>query len=379
LEEAQKPFSLSDGPLIRARLLHLAENDHVLLLTMHHIVSDAWSAAVFLNELSELYAAFVANRPSPLVDLTIQYADYAKWQRDRLQGATLQSQIIYWREQLKEVPTILNLPFDRPRPAIQRFHGAYESIPLDAELSSRLRQSGLQEDTTLFMTLLAGFYALLGRYSGQEQVLIGTDVANRITPELETLMGFFINLLPLRGDLSGNPTFRELLARVRESALGAYAHQEVPFEKLVEELQPERSPSHNPLVQVLFVMQNVPRQKRNLPGLDLSPFEVPITRSKFDLAVFIVEGQEHVVGNWMYSTDLFDRSTVLRMANHYENLLRNALARPDDRLSSLEMLSEAEIKQSNNEKDQRKRSHLQKLITSEPKRIGLSAGSTKES
>jgi amino acid adenylation domain-containing protein len=379
LEEAQKPFSLPDGPLIRARLLHLAENDHVLLLTMHHIVSDAWSAAVFLNELSELYAAFVANKPSPLVDLAIQYADYAKWQRDRLQGATLQSQIGYWREQLKEVPTILNLPFDHSRPAIPRFHGAYESIPLDAELSSRLRQSGLKEDTTLFMTLLAGFYALLGRYSGQEQILIGTDVANRITPELETLMGFFINLLPLRGDLSGNPTFRELLARVRESTLGAYAHQEVPFEKLVQELQPERNPSHNPLVQVLFVMQNVPRQKRNLPGLDLSPFEVPITRSKFDLAVFIVESQEQVVGNWMYSTDLFDRSTVLRMANHYENLLRNAIARPDDRLSSLEMFSEAEIKQSNSEKDQRKRSHLQKLITSEPKRIGLSAGSTKES
>ena len=370
-QEAVTPFNLSTGPLVRAALLQLAPEDHILLLTMHHIVSDAWSAGVFLQELSELYEAFSSGRRSPLPELTIQYADYAAWQRQWFQGEVLGNQLAYWREQLKGAPPLLQLPTDRPRPQTQSFRGAYESIPLAAEVSSALKKFSQQEGMTLFMTLLAGFQTLLSRYSGQEQIVLGTDVANRTTTETERLIGFFINLLALRGDLSGNPTFRELLGRVRESALGAYAHQDMPFDKLVEELQPERSLSHNPIVQALFVMQNIPRQKRDLAGLKLTPFEMPITRSKFDLAVFMVESESGLVGNWLYSTDLFERATILRMASNFETLLRSAVSQPDARISTLEMLTEEEKQQRGAEKKQRKQSQLKKLITLEPKAVSL--------
>jgi non-ribosomal peptide synthetase component F len=227
------------------------------------------------------------------------------------------------------------------------------------------------------MALLAGFQALLSRYSGEEQIVVGTDLANRTMSETEPLIGFFINLLALRTDFSGNPTFREILGRVREVTLGAYAHQDMPFDKLVEELQPERSLSHNPLVQVLFVMQNIPKLKRELPGLELLPFEMPITRSKFDFAVFMVEGDEGLTGNWLYSTDLFERATILRMAGHLENLLRNAVAEPDTRLQALEFFSEEERQKAGAEKKERKQSQLKKLMSVEPKAISLAAGSLK--
>jgi non-ribosomal peptide synthetase component F len=225
---------------------------------------------------------------------------------------------------------------------------------------------------------LAGFQALLSRYSGQEQIVVGTDLANRTTTETERLIGFFINLLALRTDLSGNPTFHDVVQRVREVALGAYAHQDMPFDKLVEELQPERTLSHNPLVQVLFVMQNIPRPRRELPGLELMPFEVPITRSKFDMAVFMVETKQGLTSNWLYSTDLFDASTIRRMAGHLETLLRHAISAPQTRLGALEFMTPEEQQQRGADKQQRKQSQLKKLMTLEPKAVSLSQDRSKE-
>ena len=370
-EEALIPFDLATGPLLRAVLLKLAPQDHILLLTMHHIVSDAWSAGIFFQELSGLYESFMTGQPSSLPELTIQYADYAAWQRKWFRDDVLNRQLAYWREHLRGAPPLLQLPIDRPRSKEQTFKGSQEIISFSAETTKALKALGQQEGVTLFMSLLAGFQTLLSRYSGQDQIVIGTDVANRTTTETEQLIGFFINLLALKTDLSGNPTFRELLGRVREVALGAYAHQEMPFDKLVEELQPERSLSHNPIVQTLFVMQNLPRQKRELAGLTLQPFEVPSSRSKFDLAVFVVDGEDKLFSYWLYSTDLFDRTTILRMARHFETLLSHAAAEPDARLSALEMLSDEEKQQKDSEKKQQKKSQLKKLIAAAPKAINL--------
>jgi amino acid adenylation domain-containing protein len=376
-EEAQTPFDLSKGPLLRAKLLRLAGEDHVLLVTMHHIVSDAWSAGVFLNELSMLYKAFSSGEASPLPELPVQYADFAAWQREWLQGEILEEQLNYWRGQLRGAPPLLEVPMDRARPRTQSFRGAYESIPLSADLTQAIKTFARQEGVTLFMALLAGFQALLSRYSGVDQIVVGTDLANRTMSETEPLIGFFINLLALRTDLSGNPSFREVLGRVREVTLGAYAHQDMPFDKLVEELQPDRSLSHNPLVQILFVMQNIPKLMRDLPGLELLPFEIPITRSKFDFAVFMVEADDGLSGNWLYSTDLFERASIVRMAGHLETLLSNAITAPDTRLQSLEFLSDEERKQLGAEKKERKQSQLKKLMSVEPKAISLAAGSGK--
>jgi amino acid adenylation domain-containing protein len=370
-EEALTPFDLAIGPLLHASLLKLSSEDHILLLTMHHIVSDAWSAGIFFQEFSSLYESFVSGRPSSLPELTIQYADYAAWQRKWFQGEVLNNQLAYWRNHLQGAPPVLQLPIDRPRPKVQSFQGSHKAIPFSNEVLGALRKLGQQQGTTLFMTLLAGFQALLSLYSGEEQIVIGTDVANRANADTEQLIGFFINLLALRTDLSGNPTFIELLGRVREVALGAYAHQEMPFDKLVEELQPERSLSHNPLVQVLFVMQNIPRQKRELAGLRIEPFELPVTRSKFDLAVFMVDGEDGLIGYWLYSTDLFDEKTILRMAAHFENLLGNAVAQPETRLRALEILSDDEKQQRDTDKQQKKQSQLKKLLTSEPKAVSI--------
>ena len=290
----------------------------------------------------------------------------------------------YWRNnsstgarQLRGAPPVLKFLTDRPRPKTQSFRGAYESIAFSPELAQALKVFARQEGVTLFMALLAGFQALLSRYSGEDQIVVGTDVANRTMSETEPLIGFFINLLALRTDLSGNPTFREFLGRVREVTLGAYAHQDMPFDKLVEELQPERSLSHNPLVQVLFVMQNIPKLKRDLPGLELLPFEMPITRSKFDFAVFMVEAEDGLTGNWLYSTDLFERASIQRMAGHVETLLRNAVAAPETRLQSLEFRSKEEQERLGAEKQERKQSQLKKLMSVEPKAISLAAGSAK--
>jgi amino acid adenylation domain-containing protein len=376
-EEARTPFDLAKGPLLRAKILRLDARNHVLLLTLHHIVSDAWSAGIFMQELGEIYSAYLQGKPSPLPEITIQYADYAAWQRNFLQGKTLENQIGYWREHLRGAPPLLQLPADRPRPTVRKFHGAYEPIPLANDVTASIKGFCQQEGVTPFMTLLAAFKALLFRHSGQEHIVLGTDIANRTTAETERLMGFFINLLPLHTDLSGNPTFRELVLRVREVALGAYAHQDLPFDKLVEDLQPERSMSHNPIVQALFVMQNIPRQRRELPGLELAPFSLSITRSKFDVAVFMRESDQEMVQEWLYSTELFERETILRMASQFENLLRHAISQPETRLSALEMFSEQQKIELEKQEDARKQSQRKKLMSVEPRTVRLAEADPK--
>jgi amino acid adenylation domain-containing protein len=333
-QEATTPFDLAAGPIIRYRLLKLADEDHILVVNTHHIADDGWSTGILLRELTDLYEAALANQPSPLEPLEIQYADYAVWQRNWLQGDVLQQQVDYWRRQLDGAPPILEIPADRPRPEKSSFRGTIHRFGLPASLLESVRALSRQQGGTVFMTLLAGFQTLVMHYTKQPDVVLGTDLANRTTVQTEALIGFFVNLLAMRTNLSGDPTFAELLGRVRETALGAYAHQDVPFDKLVEELQPERSLSHNPIVQALFVQQNTPRSAKPMPGLTYSwyPLEVP---SKFDMAVFVAETDKGIHGNWVYSTELFDAATIGRMAVLYQLVLERVTANPSMRLSEL--------------------------------------------
>ncbi|HEX7895072.1 MAG TPA: condensation domain-containing protein, partial [Terriglobales bacterium] len=370
-QEAQTPFDLTKGPLLRAKVLKLSANEHILLLTMHHIVSDAWSAGIFFQELAALYTAFSQNQPSPLPELQLQYADYAAWQRNYLQGKVLDEQLAYWREHLRGAPALLQLPSDRPRPEVRTFEGAWDPLPLATDVPEAVKAFCHREGVTSFMTMLAAFNALLSRYSGEQHIVLGTDIANRTTAETERMIGFFINLLPLHVDLSGDPTFRELVQRVREIALGAYAHQDIPFDKLVEDLRPERSLSHNPIVQALFVMQNIPTQRRELPGLEMTGFQVPLSRSKFDVAVFIREQGASTIQDWLYSTELFDRSTILRMASNFETLLRDAVTNPEKRVSALQLQSVEELQKSEEEKNARKQSQRKKLMSAAPKKVDI--------
>src|SRR3990172_5937896 len=344
-EEAKRPFNLSQDLMLRATLLRLGEQDHVLLLVMHHIASDGWSMGVLFRELSALYGAFSSGGPSPLPELPIQYADFAHWQRQWLQGEVLESQLSYWKKQLNGSLPVLELPTDHPRPPVQTFLGAWQSLVLPKALSESLKALSRQEGVTLFMTLLGAFQTLLHRYASQDDVVVGTPVANRNRAEIEGLIGFFVNTLVMRTDLSGNPSFRELLAQVREVALGAYAHQDLPFEKLVEELHPKRDLSRNPLFQVGFVLQNAGRQALELLGLTLNPLEVGSGTAKFDLTLSMVEGAEGLRGTLEYNTDLFDAATVTRMLGHYQRLLEGIVANPEQRISDLPLLTEAERKQ----------------------------------
>jgi len=371
-EESLRPFDLAKGPLLRVKLFRLRKEDHLLLLTMHHIVSDAWSAAVFYQEFTALYNSFVSGGTANLPELTIQYADYAYWQRQWLEGSTLDNQLRFWREQFRGVSPLLTLPTDRARPEIRTSRGGHETVAWPKELTDGLKAVSRKEGVTLFMSLLAAFQILLSRYSGQTEMMVGTDVANRPTLETERLIGFFINLLALRGSVAGNPTFRALLARVRETTLKSYAHQDFPFDKLVEELRPERNLSYNPLVQVLFVMQNTPRTIKEFAGLTVGRFDLPVKHSKFDVAVFAAETSNELLFHWIYSAELFDRTTVLRMAQHFENLVRAAVTDPEARVNALEMLTDDQKDQQSQEKQQRKQSQLKKLMIAEPKQISLS-------
>jgi hypothetical protein len=342
-EEARAPFDLSRGPLLRPRILQLAEDDHVLLLTMHHIVSDAWSANILFQELEALYTANVEGKHLDLPALPIQYADYAFWQRTLLQGDALETLLAYWRRQLEGAPTLLELPTDRPRPPVQSFRGAKHTFTIPTELTGELKQLSQHEGTTLFMTLLAGFQILLAHQSGRRDIVVGTDLANRTRIETERLIGFFINLLPLRTTLSNDMKLRDLLDQVRETALGAYAHQELPFDKLVEEMRLERSSAYNPLVQVLFVMQNTPRSPLKLPGIEVRPFGMRIERSKFDFAIFMVETNDGLVGHWVYSTELFDEATIARLTDRYRTVLAAMPKKHESELGVFfDVLAEAE-------------------------------------
>ncbi|HYO62268.1 MAG TPA: amino acid adenylation domain-containing protein, partial [Pyrinomonadaceae bacterium] len=335
-------FDLSAGPLVRVGLLRLSEEEHICLLTMHHIVSDGWSVGVLIKEVAALYEAYAKGEESPLAELPVQYADYAVWQREYLRGEVLDNQLAYWRQQLAGAAAALELPTDRPRPAVQSNDGARERFSLSPDLSRRLRELSRAEGVTLHMTLLAGWQALLSRYSNQEDVSVGTPVANRQRGETEGLVGFFVNTLVMRGDLSGEPSFRELLRRTRETCLGAYAHQEVPFERLVEELLEERDLSRTPLFQVAFVLQNVPVDELELRGLRLGIVEAEDATAKFDLLLAMSEGEGGLSGALEYRTDLFDAPTMRRMLGHFENLLAAATATPEQPVSRLPLLGEAE-------------------------------------
>ncbi len=373
LVEAQQPFDLKSELLLRVRLLRLSEQEHILLLTMHHIASDGWSIGVLVREVTALYEAFCTDKPSPLSELPIQYADFAVWQRQRLQGKTLEAQLSYWKQQLGNNLPVLQLPTTRPRTEVKTNKGATQSFLIPSNVSQGLQALSRQEGVTLFMTLVASFQILLQRYTNQDDIVVGTDVANRNRVETELLIGFFVNLLVLRTDLSNNPSFRELLKRVRSVALGAYAHQDLPFEELVKALQPERNwRNTSPLFQVLFVLQNAPMPPLELPGLTLSQLEVENKVARFDLALFLTETEQGIFGKWQYNADLFDPLTITRMAGHFETLLNSIISQPDARLSNLEMLTEEERKQQVIQKRERKALKREKFISIAPKAVSLS-------
>ena len=343
-EEADKSFDLANDPLLRVTLLKLSPEEHLLLLTIHHIVCDGWSIEVFFREITTHYEAFLIGTPSPLSALPIQYSDFAHWQRQWLQGEVLEKGLNYWKQQLAEIPPLLSLPTDRPRPNVQSFRGDIERFQIKADLTKKLRELSRQSGATLFMSLLTAFAILLSRYSNQSDIIVGSPIANRNYKEIESLIGFFVNTLLLRVDLQGEPTFSELLYRVRQVALDAYTHQNVPFEKLVEELHPERSLSYNPLFQVMFILQNTPQPQLELPGLNLS-LEMENVTANFDLSLSIEETEQELLGSWEYNTDWFDATTIKRMVGHFQTLLECIVTNPQQPISALPILTAKERKQ----------------------------------
>ncbi|HEX8720181.1 MAG TPA: amino acid adenylation domain-containing protein, partial [Pyrinomonadaceae bacterium] len=342
--EARRPFDLERAPLLRVTLIQLADSEHVLLLTLHHIVSDGWSMGVLVSEVSALYAAYSSGAPSPLAELPIQYADYAAWQREWLEGENLERQLAYWRENLAGAPPALALPYDRRRPSVPSYRGESLAVRIDAELTGALKRLSRQEGATLFMTLLAAFQALLHRYTGQDDISVGSPVANRRWVELEPLVGFFVNTLVMRAKVEGGESFRELVRRVRETTLGAYAHQDVPFERLVEELQPGRSLNTTPLFQVMFVMQNAWAHELKIGGLAVEALEPASASAKFDLTLELRESGDGLAGTLRYSTDLFERETAARLLTHFQRLLAAACAEPAEPLSRLPLSTHEELR-----------------------------------
>ncbi|MBD2253936.1 amino acid adenylation domain-containing protein [Nostoc parmelioides FACHB-3921] len=344
-QQGQISFNLANEPLIRVTLVVLSETEHALFVCMHHIVSDGWSMGVFVQELAALYDAYSQDRQSPLTPLAIQYADFAIWQRDWLQGDVLQKQLSYWQQQLANAPTLLSLPTDRPRPSVQTFSGAYQEFALSVELTRKLVKLSQEQGCTLFMTLLAAYDTLLYRYTGQSDILVGSPIANRDRLEVEGLIGFFVNSLVMRTNLAGNPSFYELMGRVRDMAMDAYAHQDLPFEMLVEALQPERDLSHTPLFQVMFVLQNTPMSPIELTGLTVIPLVIKGSTAKFDLTLSMQNTDTGLVGAWEYNTDLFDASTIERMAGHFVTLLEGIVTNPQQQISQLPLLTAVEQQQ----------------------------------
>ena len=347
-EAGERPFDLAHGPLVRATVLALAE-EAVLLVTMHHIVSDGWSMDVFFREMATLYDAYSVGEPSPLPDLTFQYADFAVWKRQWLKSKEMKTQLAYWKRQLAGAPPVLELPTDRQRPPQKTFRGSSQSLVLSEHVTRGLKALSQQEGRTLFMTLLAAFDVLLHRYTGRDDIVVGSPIANRNRAEIEGLIGFFVNTMVLRTDLSGDPSFRDLLGRVYQVATGAYANQDLPFDKLVAELAPERDLSHTPMFQVMFDLQNLPSEARNdartwleSEAPDPTPGQVEHGSSKFDLTLLMAETEVGLTASFEYSTDLFEHATVTRMLGHLQSLLGGIVADPDQSLSALPLLTDAE-------------------------------------
>jgi amino acid adenylation domain-containing protein len=344
-EEATQSFDLTTGPLMRGHLVWVDDNEYILLLTFHHIISDGWSIEIISQELSALYRAFSTGEPSPLPELPIQYVDYTAWQRQKLQGETYERMLDYWKQQLAGVPTVLALPTDRPRPPRQTFNGNTYHFTLPQALTEPLQQIGQSEGATLFMTLLAAFQLLLCRYSGQEDIVVGTPIANRTHVAVESLIGFFINTLVLRTDLRGNPSFRTLLQRVRNVALDAYQHQHIPFEQVVNAVQPERDMAYAPLCQIVFHLENISSEVLELADITLKTIEIDSTSAKFDLTLTMSEHEEGIHGEFEYNSDLFERTTIERMATHLQHLLAGIAAQPDQPIWHLPILGDAEFQQ----------------------------------
>jgi len=340
-EQVEQPFDLARGPLLRVKLLRLGEAEYVVVLVLHHIISDGWSMGLLMGEVGRLYEGFVAGREAALEELPIQYGDYAEWQRDWLSGAVLEEQLGYWRKQLAGM-TALQLPTDRPRPPTQSFRGASYTFTLSADLSAALRALSKREGVTLFMTLMAALQTLFYRYTGQADMTVSSGTSNRAHADTEALIGCFINILLFRSDLSGNPCFSELLGRLRKVAMDAYEHQDLPFELLVEALHPERDLSYNPLAQVMFVLHNAPSEAIQLKDLVIEPFGAERNAAQLDLNLQIWERADGLTGLLEYDTDLFERPTIVRMMDHFRILLKGIVLHPSQRLSELPLLSKAE-------------------------------------
>ena len=347
-QEARLPFDLETGPLFRAKLVRLGGEEAVLLLTMHHIVSDGWSISVLYKELKQLYAAYRDRRTSPLAELPLQYADFAAWQQRSVDEGRFDREAAYWTRQLDHLPPACTFPSDRPRPAIQSYRGAIEQVFIDGDLIGRLKSFSAREKVTLFMTLLAAFKTLLFRYNGQHDCIVGVPIASRPHRTLEPLIGFFANTLVMRSSLAGDPSFTELLARVRVGALDAFAHQDVPLERIMENLRISRDLSRTPLFQVMFAFQNMPETSGwsavggdlcAPPSFDLAanlaarPFRVDNGTAKFDLTLYLSEGDEGMSLTWQFNTDLFDTATIHRIAWQFQTLLEGIADDPRQRLS----------------------------------------------
>ncbi|PFJ06741.1 non-ribosomal peptide synthetase, partial [Bacillus cereus] len=342
--EAQEPFDLMNGPLIRNQLVQLGKDEWLLLCTMHHIISDAWSIGIFMNELLAFYEEETGGNPVKLSSLSIQYADFAKWQKEWLQGDVLNRQLTYWQEELSGELPILQLPVDRPRPVTQTYAGDTHHVIFPYKLLSQLKDISRQEGSTLFMTLMAAYQSFLARYTGQKDILVGSPIANRNHKGVEGLIGFFVNTLVYRSDLSGTPTFREILFQTKKKALKAYEYQDIPFEKVVEAVQPERSMSHSPIFQTMFTLQNIKQERLDLPGRSIERVESNMSIAKFDLSLIAYEVEEGLFVSFEYNTDLFDGSTIARMADHFENWLNEIAYHPDESYTRLSMLSDTEQK-----------------------------------
>ncbi len=340
--ESHRPFDLSEGPLLRSTLLQFGETEHALVIVLHHIITDWWSFDLLWRELTILYQAFSEGRPSPLTELPVQYADFALWQRRWLRGEMLELKLSYWKKQLAGAQFILELPTDRPRPPVQTYNGKRQYLEPPEHLWRKLTILGREEKTTLYMTLLAAFYTLLGRYTGRDDLIVGSPYANRSMFETEAMIGYLLNLLVLRADLSGDPTFRELLRRVRVMTLGAYNNNDLPLASLLQELQPERDPGRNPLFQVSYVFTNSWGTVFECSDLSLTPIEVDSGQSKFDLTLGIRNGEDAPLIIFEYNTDLFDDSTISRMMGHFQRLLEGIVAAPEQRLSDLPLLTDAQ-------------------------------------
>jgi hypothetical protein len=371
-EEARVPFDLAAGPLLRAALLQLAAAEHVVLFTIHHIICDGLSMAILIREVATLYESFAAGRPSPLAELPVQYADYAVWQRARLQGAELERQLAYWRRQLAGAPPLLTLRGARPRPARQTFRGAALTQILPPALSAAVRELAQREGTTPFVLLLAAFKALLCRHTGREDLIVGSPLANRTHVELEGLIGFFTNPLALRTQLAGDPSFKELLRRVHEVCLEAHAHQVIPFQKLVDELRLKRDLSHHPLFQIAFTYDSPRTQTVESETLRLTPLALPAQTVQHDLTLHMTDTGAGLIGHWQYSTELYDAALIEQMAEEFAQLLARVERQPDARLSELtDFLMERERARSGARAQEAAAASLQKLKQIRRKAVGV--------